>query len=596
MSMSPRTLRRQRRGAIAVLAAVFLVVMLAMIAFAVDIGYLGLAKTQLQVAADSSALAAAATNNLSRSEMAAVAQQFASANRVVGRAVQLNASDVEFGTWDAATRKFTSSDSVSNAVKVTVRTDASSGGATPLFFGRIFGKTSQEQSASAIAAVNPRDIAFVVDLSRSMNFDTNPSEDSSTSALIQNVYDDFDFGAYPGNSQYAGYPLITESQSSNWLSNLKTKLTNVSYKGTAYFTGTYKSSTKKYYDANGTTVLSDSTRTKRAYSWVMEVQLPSASLMPNVVPVPNAGVTANYNYWKYYIDQNSSSLGYLSYVTMMMDKARDLTVAGSYTPLSLKSSLCVCPMNDWTVNGESFSFPPREMPTHAARRALIAALQVIRDRNATISDVNQKDWVSIITFDSASTDTIKWSLTNKDNYAGAMQVAKDFQACGGTGTEGGLSLAYNHIKYGTPSGNNFRGRANANKIVVLLTDGQPNDRRSTITSTMITQYMAQNPSTWTNPSTGVQLNNWITSGSEMVDMNAALMQSSMMRSENWYVYAAGIGRGCDYNFMDCVARQGLTADTDGQSPRGSDDPSYYENKLREIFENIITNPKLRLVQ
>lgn len=596
MSMSLRRVNRQRRGAIAVLAAVLLVVMLGMIAFAVDIGYLSLAKTQLQVAADSSALAAAASNNLPRDEMQAVAQQFASANRVSGRAVQLSASDIEFGTWDAGTRKFTLSDSVSSAVRVTVRTNAANGGATPLFFAKIFGKTSQEQSASAIATVNPRDIAFVVDLSRSMNFDTNPSSDSSTSALVQNVYDDFDFGTYPGNSQWAGYPLLTQAESSSWLTNLKTKLTNTSYKGTPYFTGTYNSSQRKYYDADGTTVLSDSTRTKRAYSWVMEQQLPSASLMPNVVPVPNASVTANYNYWKAYIDKYPSSLGYLSYVTLMMDSARDITVAGSYTPLSLRSSLCACPRNDWTVNGESFSFPPREMPTHAARRALIAALQVIRDRNASVSDVNQKDWVSIITFDSASTDTIKWSLTNKDNYAGAMQVAKDFQACGGTGTEGGLALAYNHIKYGTPSGNNNRGRANANKIVVLLTDGQPNDRRSTITSTMITQYMAQNPSTWTNPTTGAQLNNWITSGTDMVDMNAALMQASIMRSENWYVYAAGIGRGCDYNFMDCVARQGLTAGADGQSPRGSDDPAFYENKLREIFESIITNPKLRLVQ
>jgi hypothetical protein len=236
------------------------------------------------------------------------------------------------------------------------------------------------------------------------------------------------------------------------------------------------------------------------------------------------------------------------------------------------------------------------MPTHAARRALIAALQAIRDRNASVSDVDHKDWVSIITYDSESTEALKWSLANKDNYAGAMQICKDLQACGGTGTEGGLDLAYNHLQYGTPCGNKFLGRKNANKIVVLLTDGQPNQRRSFVTSSLVNSYIGNNPCVWTNPNTGAQVNNWITSGTYATDMNAALMRANIMRGEHWNVHAAGIGLGCDYNFMDCMARQGMTADTNGQSPRGSEDPSVYEAKLRKIFQDIVTNPKLRLVQ
>ena len=66
-----------------VLAAVFLVVMVGLIAFAVDIGYVGLVRTQLQAAADSSALAAAGSVNLPRADMEAVAKQFAAAN--IGR-------------------------------------------------------------------------------------------------------------------------------------------------------------------------------------------------------------------------------------------------------------------------------------------------------------------------------------------------------------------------------------------------------------------------------------------------------------------------------------------------------------------------------
>ena len=78
-----------------------------------------------------------------------------------------------------------------------MRTNAANGGSTGLFFGRIFGKSSQDQSATAIATMNPRDIAFVVDLSGSMNDDTTPSSSSSSTSLIQHVYDDFGFGTYP---------------------------------------------------------------------------------------------------------------------------------------------------------------------------------------------------------------------------------------------------------------------------------------------------------------------------------------------------------------------------------------------------------------
>src|SRR6476659_8794256 len=48
-----------RRGFIAVLTALLLVMMLAMLAFAIDIGYLQVARTQLQQSADAAALAAA---------------------------------------------------------------------------------------------------------------------------------------------------------------------------------------------------------------------------------------------------------------------------------------------------------------------------------------------------------------------------------------------------------------------------------------------------------------------------------------------------------------------------------------------------------
>jgi hypothetical protein len=45
-----------------------------------------------------------------------------------------------------------------------------------------------------------------------------------------------------------------------------------------------------------------------------------------------------------------------------------------------------------------------------------------------------------------------------------------------------------------------------------------------------------------------------------------------------------------------MARLGETANDDGQSPRGSGNPAEYEQRLVEIFEEIINCPKVRLVQ
>ncbi len=216
--MQPKTAtkRRSRRGAVVILAALLAVFLLGMIAFAVDIGYIVLVRTQLQATADSAALAAAGSMNDTAADMVAVAQKFAAFNIVTGRPAALRSSDVEPGTWDTNTRIFTPSESLGNAVRVTVRTDRTTGGETPLFFGKIFGKESVSLQASAVAMANPRDIAFVVDLSGSMNDDTEPcwasdAIDSTFSSAgysgigsksMQNLYDDFDFGVYPGSLEY----------------------------------------------------------------------------------------------------------------------------------------------------------------------------------------------------------------------------------------------------------------------------------------------------------------------------------------------------------------------------------------------------------
>ncbi len=572
----------RRRGAIAVLAAVFMVIVIGMIAFAVDVGYLEVARTQLQAAADAAALAGAATANQSRSEMEAAAIGIATSNTAAGRPVQLASGDIHYGTWDTATRYFAPSALPGNAVRVTVRTDDSSGGKTSVYFGSLFGIRGVTQDASAVATMNPRDIAFVVDLSGSMNDDTEPDSTATINStwaaqgypsigtdLLNQVYVDFGWpGRYPNEtSQFIGQTVGATKQSSK--STTLSQLT--SYPGK--LSGTSIPSQYRITSSD-----SSSTRTRKAYAWIMEVQMPA--MIPGVTPIPNYTDTSNYDYWKAYIDANWDKLGQRSYMQYMMYNGRDAQPGGMYTPLSLHSS--ITPMHEESTAGGTFSFPPREQPTHAARRSIIAALKIISDCNQNISDVNQRDWVSIITFDRLSPGpTIIVPLTS--DYSVAMQACTTLQAvCSNnysTATETGLIAAANHIK---PQNQGGAGRTQTNKIVVLLTDGQPNLYSSS--SSAIGTYRDQHPS----PD--------FYGGSGNYPHEAALMQTSMMQGNNWYLYPVGIGLDTDYNFMDRMARMGATANNSGQSARGSGNPADYEARLTDIFEKIITNPKLRLVQ
>ena len=198
--------KKSRRGAIVVLAAALMVVVLGYAAFSIDTGYIVLARTQLQAAADASALAAAATMGSDPSVSTQAAVRYAGLNKVGSRNVQMTSSDVVYGSWNTDARTFTPSQSgLGNAVKVTARADAAHGGSVPLFFAKALGRDSVDLAASAVAVANPRDICFVVDLSSSMNDDTDPADTSAIDAsfpgvgtqMMQNMFDDFGWGAVP---------------------------------------------------------------------------------------------------------------------------------------------------------------------------------------------------------------------------------------------------------------------------------------------------------------------------------------------------------------------------------------------------------------
>lgn len=612
--------RRSRRGAALVLAALSIVVILALAAFAVDVGYIMLIRTQLQVAADSSVMAAAGSMGLPEEEMLAVTQQYAGYHRVAGKPVELDPSDVQYGDWDPERRSFTPSPWGGNAIRVTARTSDVSNGGSRLFFGKIFNKFSFTQQASAVAMANPRDVAFVVDLSGSMNNDTEPCWASDAidetfaaegyptigTQLMQQVYDDFGYGSFPGELEYLGRPWDVPEDISAYY-----HLTE----DDGPLTGSTVPDPYRIEPGDG-----ESTRKQKAYSAIIDYQI--ARVMPGAKPVPDS--SANYAYWEKYLDYiirpvwsvsrgflppyqdgdringfgnpNSRTfpqvdsavpngfrnrIGYRTYVQFMMDYGRDLEPEGStHVPLSQHSA--DCPWHTEETAGGAFSFPPREQPTHAVRRALISVLQDIKQRNATLSEPCQRDWVSIITFDrlTGGGPVVAQSLT--DDYDAAMLACTRLQAVGdrgaSTATEAGMITAQSHIR---PTSDGGQGRLSTNKVIVLLTDGVPNLYVSQ--EWEINQYIDYHPR-----------DDFYDNGKYAYD--APLVQAARRQEEKWYVFPVGVGLGTDYDFMDRVARLGGTADVEGRSPRGSGNPAQYEQRLAEMLGNIITSPKVRLVR
>ncbi len=709
-----------RRGAILVLAALVMVLVFAFAAFSIDVGYMSLTKTELQNAADAAALGAARELPHGESIVRGAAKEIALENEAAELPVSVYDADIEVGTFDFETKTFVPDTPLANAVRVTTRVDDQ-----PLFFAPVIKQYDFNMSARATAMLNPRDIVFVIDLSGSMNDDTEPcwSTQVVNSAygpagyptvgndLMQDVYDDFGYGQFPGTVEHLGLPLGVGTNAYAYAEMTKDD-------------GPLSDSAlpARYRIASTD---DESVRKQKAYTWIMEQQI--ARIMPGVKPDP---VSANYDYWEKYIDYVISSVtvgynpppppvtppvtdpgdaspptttppppspplpppppqppigrlhefhrleqgilaltqpavnevlvasassgvvaellgaavvgqtsapigtprqgatsrvrvpdrrdsdniddfnnpnkftfpgassslprawqdkvGYVTYVQFMMDWGRDRNPvdsnsrnasAGSLpkTPLSLESPYC--PMHVEGTAGGDFLFPPREQPVHSTRRALIAAMQVVKERNSALSSGG--DRLSIVTFDGLDADhapEIVLPLTS--DYDAAMQACTTLQAVSDIGrttaTEVGMELARNHLRSTAQGG---AGRDYADKVVILLTDGVPNVWTSTASE--IDDFMATNPATDYYDPTYI----WY---------NAALMQSGQFFGQDGRMFPVGVGLGADYDFMDRLARMAHT-DHNGQSPRGSGNPAEYEERMTEIFTEIIKAAASRLV-
>jgi len=178
-SIQQTSVAADRKGSMLVLAAFMLVVLCGFVAFSVDLGFVAMTKSQLQNAADSAALATAASltnTTLDEKDREALAKgwgvSFANQNQGQHGEV-LRTSDVTLGVWDSGVKTFTptTGDIKPNAAQVVVKRAGSNGNEVPLFFARVLGTKSIDVTATAIATSaedDPRDVILVIDCSKSM--------------------------------------------------------------------------------------------------------------------------------------------------------------------------------------------------------------------------------------------------------------------------------------------------------------------------------------------------------------------------------------------------------------------------------------------
>ncbi len=210
--------RTLRRGTIAVLAAILSLVLVGMVAFSVDVGYVLTAKEELQRTADAVALATCwefgqqVANGQTPADAAVFARlaasECAALNEVTGKPVQLdtNASNsadggIVFGylpNFDGDMSTFQTSDpNLYNAVRVRVTKDSSYNGEVPYFFARIFGMDSQMLQTEAVAVI-VRDIRGFHAPPNGENVELLPfalDEDSWNDLVAGNTDDDWSWNS-----------------------------------------------------------------------------------------------------------------------------------------------------------------------------------------------------------------------------------------------------------------------------------------------------------------------------------------------------------------------------------------------------------------
>lgn len=572
---------KRRRGAIAVLAAILILVAFAIVALAVDTGYMLLVRTQLQCAVDSAAIAAASVLHDSPDAAIDEAQRFARLNLVAGKPCELRRDQIRIGAWKADSRDFAEIQGAGTAVRISADITEQ-----PLFFGKSVGRmffgtgATSSGCVEAVAVAKPRDIVFVIDVSGELNDDSEFAagrlgDKPTYNDYLQRLYADLNFGPFPGPSEGIGKPLGVTKISANMH-----EIVNALQSETI---------PERYRILPGD---DQATRINKVYSWVIECQV--ASAMPGVVPNPLA--PENADYWRNYVDyviasaankknvpvndsnilacRNSQKhakqlikrIGHLSYLQFMLDVGTEERVGGQYVPLSIKSP--DCPWHSENTELGVVNFPPRVEPENSVRRALVDVVGKIHTMNNNEMNQENRDHVAVVLFSQPNADaTVLIPLTG--DYHAIVEECAKIQAMNdrryASSPQTGLSVARRHL---LPPDEGGAGREKSDKLVYLILASKPDSYSCSEGEIFDAQLRTNDKNFFRKADRNAE--------------DAALMEVSAMRLKKWQVIAAGISKGVENDFLRRLQRVSAGTDSAGLIHAGTS-PDQYSESLKRIL-------------
>jgi Flp pilus assembly protein TadG len=206
-----------RRGTVLPVLVFTIVVLVAFLALAIDLGMLATAKAQAQNAADLAALTAARTLNgnsttgspnngaYNQNNATTNAQNILTYNTILGQQIQTSQLALTFGSYDYndSTQTFSANYPPTAGKPYTAVAATVTAASLPGAFSNIFGtQLLPSVTATAQAVHRPRDIALTLDLSGSMRFGTLLGFDFASTSRVTNNPDTLvpTFGHYSSSS------------------------------------------------------------------------------------------------------------------------------------------------------------------------------------------------------------------------------------------------------------------------------------------------------------------------------------------------------------------------------------------------------------
>ena len=224
-----------RAGTIVPMLAMCTTAMFGFVALAIDLGILTVVRTECQNSADSGALAGARVlNNTDTATDNDSSLAITTAGTAVTNNVYMNtnftssniagAGDIAVGLYDydASTQKFAATFPGTkptgkswSAVSVNITANQ------PTFFAKVFGITSMPTGAKAIAVHRPRDIAFVLDFTGSMGYDSSLNWPNGSANIEGFMNPDPDYPKFGHYARYTYYQNTAPSGQANAAPNTR---------------------------------------------------------------------------------------------------------------------------------------------------------------------------------------------------------------------------------------------------------------------------------------------------------------------------------------------------------------------------------------